>query len=78
MLNMQEAEHAAATAGVEYLTSEKILKPDTPACSYSHATGTASPSVSSATSGVSLPGVGSKRSKSNTDPLDEDSTGEED
>lgn len=77
LLLLQEAEHAAAIAGVELLTAEKVLRPDAPAGSHSRGTATASPSVSSATSGVSLPGVGSKRSKSNADPLDEDSAGEQ-
>lgn len=74
---LQEAEHAAAIAGVELLTAEKVLRPDAPTGSHSRGTATASPSVSSATSGVSLPGVGSKRSKSNADPLDEDCAGEQ-
>lgn len=69
---LQEAEHAAANAAVEYLTATKVLRPDGPANSHSsRGTGAASASVSSATSGISLPGVGSKRSKSNTDNDDE-------
>lgn len=70
----QEAEHAAAIAAVELLTAENVLRPDWPAGSHSRGTSAASRSVSSATSGVSLPGVGSKRSKSNADPLDDDSS----
>lgn len=76
LLLLQEAEHAAAIAGVELLTAEKVLRPDVPAGSHSRGTASASPSVSSATSGISLPGVGAKRSKSNADPLDEDPAGE--
>jgi hypothetical protein len=73
---VQEAEHAAAIRAVEFLTAENVLWPDAAAGSRSRGTSTASPSASSATSGVSLPGVGSKRSKSNiTDPLDEESAG---
>lgn len=72
---LQEAEHAAAIAAVELLTAERILKPDVPAGSHSRGTATASPSISSATSGVSLPGVGSKRTQSNTDLLEDDSAG---
>lgn len=73
---LQEAEHAAAHAAVDFLTTEKVLRPDLPAGSQSSRGGSvaaASPSVSSATSGITPPGVGSKRSKSNTD--DEESTG---
>lgn len=77
----QEAEHAAAIAAVELLTAERVLRPaDAPTGSH-HSRGTttgattASPSVSSATSGVSLPGVGSKRCKSNTDTLDDEPAG---
>ncbi|WIA20769.1 hypothetical protein OEZ85_005133, partial [Tetradesmus obliquus] len=76
----KEAEHAAANAAVEWLTAEKVLRPDQPSASHS-SRGTAvtaaataggpSPTVSSATSGVSLPGVGSKRSKSSVDCDDE-------
>lgn len=71
---LQEAEHAAAIAAVELLTAEKVLRPDVPAGSHSRGTATASTSISSATSGVSLPGVGSKRTQSNTDLLDEENS----
>jgi hypothetical protein len=74
---LQEAEHAAAHAAVEFLTAERVLRPDLPTGSQGSKGGSAaaaSPSVSSATSGITPPGVGSKRSKSNTD--DEEATGD--